>query len=182
MNTIHPPSVSTASVALPAVHPVHEVLHPEEAEAFLAGHRIAVIGASDERGNMGDTVMRALWLHGHQVVPVHATARLAGGHRCYPTVGQIPGSIDGAMIVVNAEAAVDVVRQCIDAGIRSIWLFQGLGSAGAVSDEAVALCRDAGVAVVAGACPLMFLEPVGGIHRLHRAIRRARGTLTRPVP
>ena len=29
--------------------------------------------------------------------------------------------------------------------------------------------RDAGVQVIDGACPLMFAEPVGWIHRLHRA-------------
>jgi hypothetical protein len=41
---------------------------------------------------------------------------------------------------------------------------------GAVSDEAVARCREAGVEVVAGACPFMFDEPVRGVHRLHRFI------------
>jgi hypothetical protein len=40
----------------------------------------------------------------------------------------------------------------------------------AVSDEAVARCREAGVEVVAGACPFMFDEPVRGVHRLHRFI------------
>jgi hypothetical protein len=31
------------------------------------------------------------------------------------------------------------------------------------------------VAVVEGACPLMFLEPVGWFHRAHRGIRRIKG-------
>jgi predicted CoA-binding protein len=149
----------------------------EDAEAFLAGERIAVVGASDERGNMGGAILRELWLHGHHVVPVHPTARLVGGHRCYPTIGEVPGPVDGAVVVVPGAAAVDVVRQCIAAGVPAVWLFKGIGGEGAASDEAVALCEEAGVAVVPGACPLMFIAPVGAVHRIHRAARRARHSL-----
>lgn len=40
---------------------------------------------------------------------------------------------------------------------------------------------DHGIDVVAGAgaCPLMFLEPVRGAHRVHRALRRANRSLAR---
>jgi hypothetical protein len=41
-----------------------------------------------------------------------------------------------------------------------------------VSEEALAVAHEHGLEVVAGACPLMFLEPVGWIHRVHRAARR----------
>lgn len=160
----------------PAVGPCDRV-SVEAAEAFLAGERIAVVGASDEKGNMGEVILRDLWLHGHKVVPVHPTARLVGGHRCHPTIGDVPGPVDGAVVVVPADAAVEVVRQCIAAGVPAVWLFKGIGGRGAVSDEAVELCREAGVAVVPGACPLMFTRPVGAVHRVHRIARRARGAL-----
>ena len=71
--------------------------------------------------------------------------------------------------------ATAVVQQCIECGVPRVWLFQGIGGAGAVSDDAVALCRTHGVEVVAGACPLMFLEPVGAAHRFHRFMRRLNG-------
>ena len=161
----HPPHVRRAAV------------HPEDAEAFLAGHRIAVIGASEDTGNMGRVIVRELWRHGHEVVPVHPTALSVEGHPCHPTIAAVPDPVDGAIVVVPAVAAVDVVRQCIDTGVRSIWLFKGIGGEGAVCDEAVELCRANDVAVVAGACPLMFIRPVGSIHRFHRAARRVRGTL-----
>ncbi len=56
---------------------------------------------------------------------------------------------------------------------RAVWLHRGVGT-GAVSERAVELCREAGVAVVDGACPLMFAEPVGAFHKLHRMISRRR--------
>lgn len=176
-------------VPLPVVHPAAAEPSPTlpgatrapvtvaAAEAFLAGDRIAVIGASEERGNMGAAILRELWRRGHAVVPVHPTARRVDGQRGYPTIGDVPGTVDGAVVVVPAAAAVEVVRQCIAADVPAIWLFQGIGGGGAVSDEAIALCEQAGVPVVPGACPLMFIRPVGAIHRIHRAARRARGTL-----
>jgi hypothetical protein len=38
---------------------------------------------------------------------------------------------------------------------------------------------DHGVDVVAGACPLMFVEPVRGAHRLHLAIRRLKHSVAK---
>jgi predicted CoA-binding protein len=162
-------------ITLVEEHP--QAVSTEQAEAFLAGPRIAVVGASDEKGNMGGTILHQLWLHGREVVPIHPRARLVDGHRCSRTIGDVPDPVDGVIVVVPAAEAVDVVRQCIAAGVPAIWLFKGIGGEGAVSDEAVALCEEAGVPVVAGACPLMFIRPVGAIHRLHRVVRRARGDL-----
>ena len=64
-------------------------------------------------------------------------------------------------------------------GIRHVWLFRGLGSAGALCDEAVAVCREHDVDVIAGACPLMFLERTGFPHRVHRGLRRINHSLVR---
>lgn len=71
------------------------------------------------------------------------------------------GALDGGVVMVPKDGAADVVRDAINRGVGRVWLFKGAGGASAVSDEAVALCDEHGVAVVAGACPLMFLEPVG---------------------
>jgi hypothetical protein len=51
--------------------------------------------------------------------------------------------------------------------VRRIWLHRGLGGAGAVSPDALGLCADNGVDVVAGACPFMYLPGTGLPHRIH---------------
>jgi uncharacterized protein len=79
--------------------------------------------------------------------------------------------------MVSGARSAEVVRACIDKGIPRVWLHRGAGPS-SVSDEAVALCREHGVAVVDGACPLMFAEPVGWIHRAHRLGRRLAGQPT----
>ena len=98
---------------------------------------------------------------------------------CYATVGEVPGPVEAAIVMVGADRSADVVRACADAGITRVWLFRGLGSAGAVSDEALQVCDERHLETIAGACPLMFLEPAGFPHRVHRAARRVTGAVDR---
>ena len=63
------------------------------------------------------------------------------------------------------------MREALAAGVRRLWFHRG-GGAGAVSDEALALCRAAGVAPVTGLCPYMALPDAGWFHRLHAFLRR----------
>ena len=153
------------------------MLTTQAVQAFLAQDRVTVVGASDERDNFGGALYRALKAHGHDVVAVNPSAATVDGDICHPTLDSVPGSLGGVLIVLNAERTAVVVRACIDRQVQHIWLFKGLGGPGAVSEAAVQLCRDAGVDVVEGACPLMFLEPVGVGHRVHRGLRRLNRSL-----
>jgi uncharacterized protein len=146
---------------------------------FLAGHRIAVVGASDDKDSFGRTICRALWDHEYDVIPVHPTARLVDGRPCYPSLADVPGPLDGVIVMVPATSAAAVVEEAITRGISQVWLFKGVGGLGSVSDEAVAVCERHHIEPIAGACPLMFLEPAAAVHRIHRAIRRARGDVER---
>jgi len=142
-----------------------------QARAFLAEGRIAVVGASDAPKNFGRTVVAALKDSGIDVVAVHPHATVVAGAPCYPSLALVPGVLDGVIAMVSREAVREVILACGDRGVRNVWLFKGAGP-GAVSEEALQLCLDLGMSVVAGACPLMFLEPVRGVHKLHRSLHR----------
>jgi predicted CoA-binding protein len=155
-------------------------IHPVDAgavERFLSGHRIAIVGASNSPKNFGETIYRELRSRGYDVVAVHRTATEIDGAPCVPDLESVEGELDGVIVMVPADQAVAVVRRCIDRGVPRIWLFKGIGSEGAVSEEAIELALEHGVEVVPGACPLMFLEPVGWFHRVHRSARRHNGSL-----
>lgn len=147
--------------------------------AFLAGHRIVVVGASDDRKKFGNTVFRAFRDHGYETVAVNPNAATVEGTTCYSSLTGVPGSIDGVVVMVDRSRSAHVVRDCAARGVRRVWLFKGVGAPGAVSDEALIVCAQSGIEVIAGACPLMFLEPVPAFHKLHRAIRRAKGAVSR---
>jgi uncharacterized protein len=153
------------------------VIDQQMVDEFLSHERLAVIGASDDPRNFGRTVYTELRDHGYCPVAVHPTAATVAGDPCYRDVASVPGEVEGAIVMVGRGAAAGVVRACIDHGIPRIWLFKGAGG-GAVSAEAVELCAAAEVPVIAGACPLMFLEPVAWFHRAHRGLRRLNRSLS----
>ena len=146
-------------------------------QAFLAGHCIAVAGASDQKNNFGRTIVVALADHGYDPIPIHPTEALVDGRRAYPHLQDVPSPVDGVIVMVTGNAAAEVVDDAAAAGIEHVWLFKGIGGAGAVSPASLAACERHGIDPIAGACPLMFLEPVTAIHRIHRSIRRHRGAV-----
>jgi uncharacterized protein len=89
------------------------------------------------------------------------------GDASYARLADVPNPADGVLVMVPAEAAIGVVLEAIDRGVPRVWLHRGVGKC-SVSPEAVEKCRAHGVAVVDGACPLMFEQPVRGVHHLHR--------------
>ncbi len=155
------------------------MIDPVIAEEFLSQRRLAVVGASTQRKNFGNTVYRQLRDCGYQVVAVNPSTDSVEGDPCYPDIVSVPGEIDGAIVMVSRPKAANVVRACAERGVPRVWLFQGIGGPGAVSEEAVEVCRERDIKVVVGACPLMFLEPVGWVHRVHRAMRHLNGSVAR---
>ncbi len=153
------------------------MIDPTVAEDFLAQRRLAIVGASDEPKNFGRTVYCALRDRGYEVVAVNPSYETVAGDPCHADLAGVPGHVDGVVVMVPRDRAADVVRAAAARGITRVWLFRGLGSPGAVSDDALEACAQHGIEVVAGACPLMFLGPVGWFHRVHGAARRTNGSL-----
>ena len=141
-------------------------------ERFLAQPRIVMIGATDDPKKFGWAVYRAFVDHGHEVMPVNPRRTTVDGVTCLPDLRSVPGEVEAAIVMLTGPAAYDAVRECVLRDVSTVWLFRGVGGPGAWSPEAVALCHEHGVAVIAGACPLMFLGPVTGAHHAHLAVRR----------
>jgi predicted CoA-binding protein len=135
-------------------------------EDFLAQQHLAVVGVSRELKAFPNTVAAHLRSQGRVVYLVNAHTDRLGDDTCYRSVAAVPDPLDGVIVMVRADAAVDVVRACIARGVPRVWLHRGAGP-GASSPEAVELCREAGISVVDGACPMMFAEPVGWFHKTH---------------
>lgn len=144
---------------------------------FLGQDHLAVVGASRDPKAFSTAVCRELRNHGYTLHPVNADADEVDGERCYRAVSDLPPDVGGAIIMVSAERSADAVEECLDHGIPRIWLHRGVGPS-SVSEEAVERCVERGVPVVAGECPLMFVEPAAAVHRIHRFGRK----LTRRLP
>ncbi|MDX1675124.1 MAG: CoA-binding protein [Longimicrobiales bacterium] len=148
----------------------------EAAGEFLAQKRIAVAGVSRDGRQAANAIYRRLRDDGYDVVPVNPNAPEVEGDRAYPSVGAIPTRPDGVVIATHPDTAAAVARDCVAAGVPRVWMHRSFG-AGSVSVEATTICREAGVAVLDGGCPMMFLEPVDVAHRCFRWVLGVTGKL-----
>jgi uncharacterized protein len=148
----------------------------QAATDFLAQRRLAVAGVSRQGGHVANIVYRKLREQGYTVFAVNPHADEVEGDRCYGRIGDIPDGVAGVFIATPPEAAPEVVRQCVEAGVPRVWMHRSFGT-GSVSVEAAALGESAGIRVIAGACPMMFLEPVDVAHRCMRWLLGVTGKL-----
>ena len=147
---------------------------PSNVAAFLDGKRFAVAGVSRQPQQAANAIYRKLLDAGFEVLPVNPNATMVEGVPCYPDVASIPGAVDGVVIATPPGAALDVVRQCADKGVRQVWFHRSFGS-GSVSKEALRECEARGVDAIVGGCPLMYCEPVDAGHRCVRSLLRLFG-------
>ena len=139
---------------------------------FVAGKRIAVVGASRGGKKFGNTVATELVQRGYQVFLVHPEAAEINGQPCYPNLAALAGQVDGVWICVSPQGAPQAIREAAAAGLKRVWLQMGADSA-----EAQAAARETGVTLVSGKCILMYAQPVGSFHAWHRAFARITGQL-----
>ena len=149
----------------------------EEAVAdFLDQRRIAVAGVSRSGKEAANAVYRKLKGAGYEVYPVNPAAEEVEGDACYPTISAIPVEVDAVLIATHPDMTGTVVRECVDLGIRRIWMHRSFGQ-GSVSDEAIEYGRAHGVTVIPGGCPMMHVQPVDLGHKCMRWVLRVTGKL-----
>ena len=131
----------------------------------------------DKQHPVGNLIYHRLKRTGHDVFAVNPRMPSFEGEPCYADVRSIPGGVDGVVIITRPEATERIVRDCGEAGVRRVWMHQSLMSGSSVSPAAVEYCRQHGIGVIAGACPMMFGPGVDFGHRCMRAIMRLTGGL-----
>ena len=139
----------------------------EQVEDFLAQKRIAVAGVSRDRNQPANAIFRKLRDSGHEVFATNPKTQKVEGAACYPNLASIPGGVDAVMIATPPAAGEEIVRQCAELGISRVWMHRSFG-AGSVSQAAVDYCREHGIKVIPGGCPMMFDEPVDVAHKCMR--------------
>jgi predicted CoA-binding protein len=132
-----------------------------KAQDFLSQQRIAVAGVSSTGQGAANSIYCALRDAGHQVFPINPNADVVEGDTCYPNLRALPNEVDGVMIVTRPELTDEIVRECVEVSVPRVWMhynaFFGPAQT-SVSDDAVALCQENDITVIAGGCPLMFLD------------------------
>ena len=154
----------------------------EAAADFLSNHRIAVTGVSREpQGHGANVVYQRLRDRGYQVFAVNPNADAVEGDPCYQGLKSIEGGVDAVVIGTRPEIAEDTMRECVELGIRHVWMHRSFG-AGSVSDAATTYGRERGITVIDGGCPLMFDPCADPGHKAMRFVFTLTGKVPRKVP
>jgi len=120
---------------------------------------IAVIGASRDKSSIGGRLFNNIINADFNgpVYPVNPKASVVRSIHSYPSVTDIPGSVDLAFIVVPARFVNDVVRECAEKGVRGVVVisagFSETGEQGEqMEGELLDIVRDAGMRMVGPNC------------------------------
>lgn len=87
--------------------------------------RVALVGASDTPGKVGSVLWRNLSGFRGEVIPVTPSSSRVGGVRAYPSLAEVEGDVDLAVLAVPARAAPQVARQADAKGVRAMVVLAG---------------------------------------------------------
>ncbi|MCX2730324.1 acetate--CoA ligase family protein [Saccharopolyspora sp. NFXS83] len=111
---------------------------------------VAVIGASNEDGKIGNSVLRNLTDGGYggRILPVNPKAATVLGHRAYRSIDDVPGEVDVAVFAVPAKFVPAALEECGAKGVAAAVLIpSGFAETGntALQDEVVAIAEKHGI-------------------------------------
>jgi acetyltransferase len=94
----------------------------DSVEKLLRPRSVAVIGASRDPSKIGHQVLKNILSSGFQgvVYGVNPNASEVLGVRCYPSVLDVPGAVDLAVVAVPARFVPQVVEECGRKGVKAV--------------------------------------------------------------
>jgi hypothetical protein len=125
----------------------------ELTDLLQSAKTIAVVGLSSNPARPSFGVSRFLQQQGFRIIPVNPRENEVLGVQSYPSVREVPDSIDIVDIFRRPARVPEVVDDAIQkTGVRCIWMQEGI-----VSQEGAARAEAAGIPVIMDRCILKEL-------------------------
>jgi predicted CoA-binding protein len=117
-------------------------------ESFLdPDNRIGVVGVSKDTSKWGYRLFTHLRDQGLDVYPINPKYEEIDGAECFADVASVTTGLDVVVTVVPPDITEEIVEQCLEAGIRRVWM-----QPGSESEDAIEFCKLNGMEVVHDAC------------------------------
>jgi acetyltransferase len=150
----------------------HDIIRPREhpLDPFFEPETVAVIGATENPGTVGRTVLWNLMSSpfGGTVFPVNPKRPGVLGIKAYPNIGAVPEKVDLAVVVTPAPSIPGIIRECVDAGVKAAVVisagFKETGPAGAELERRVVEEAKRGNLRVIGPNCLGVMCPLSGLN------------------
>ena len=113
----------TAIISQPRASRAHDVWRGRgnPLQTMFAPRSVAVIGATEAEGSVGRTIVENIkngGFTGH-LYPVNPKRDTVLGIKTYPSIGEIPESVDLAVIITAARTVPGIVTECAKVGRAS---------------------------------------------------------------
>lgn len=127
--------------------------------AIFSPESVAIVGASNTPGKVGHDIFANI-LSGHYqgtLYPVNPKARSILSVKAYPSISEIPDSVDLAIMILPPMASLAAIEEGIKKGIKGFVIvsagFREVGGEGLeIEERIVSVCREAGVRLVGPNC------------------------------
>lgn len=126
---------------------------------MLEARSVAVIGASAREGTAGHQTLLELRKGGFDgaVHPVNPKYEELDGRRCYPSIADVPGPVDLAVISLANPLLEETLSACAGAGVGSAVIYasgyeEPREGAPPLTERLTAIAHDAGMAICGGNC------------------------------
>ena len=117
----------------------------------LLSHKVwAVIGVSNNTAKYGYKVYMQLKKAGYTVYAINPGLDIIDGDPCYPSLTALPTRPDAVSVVVPPKVTEQIIKDCIELGIKRVWL-----QPGSESKEAIRNGEEHGITVIHDQCVLI---------------------------
>ncbi len=128
-------------------------------DALFRPESIAIVGASENIDRISGRLLYYLERHGYAnpIYPINPRRDEVRGLTCYPSLLDVPGSIDLVLVMLAAEQCVDVIRQAGRVGAKAAVVYgSGFAETGregeSLQEQLSVTAREEGVRVLGPNC------------------------------
>lgn len=152
-------------------------------DAIFTPKAVAVIGATENEGSVGRTVMHNLLAtsFGGEVFPVNPKRPSVLGVKAYPSVKEIPKKVDLAVVVTPAKVVPQVISECADLQIPAAVVisagFKEMGAPGEALEQEILKSARRGKMRIIGPNCLGVMNPTTGLNATFAAGMAHKGNL-----
>ena len=120
---------------------------PDVIRSALSKKRIAVVGMSSKELRASYLVGNYLKQKGYVVIPVNPREPEILGLKCYPSLLEIPGSVDVVNVFRVSAAVPQIAEESVKIGAEYLWLQLGV-----ISNEGVSMANESGMKCIVDRC------------------------------
>jgi len=144
--------------------------YPQPLDALFLPKSVAVIGAKDDPGSVGATIVNNLIKGGFKgkIYPINPKRNEVFGLKCYPSIDELSNEVDLAVIVTPAPTVPNLVAECVKANVKSAIIisagFKELGPSGIKLEEEILHHAHQGHMPIIGPNCLGVMNPIHGLN------------------